>query len=363
MLAEGHDAILLTNYPKSVCARYGIPPERVVNCLWHGVMMRAWIRLPGFMQRLVLPWVHRLFGQWASRQLAAIPHDVAAIMSGVAEEALRNPGIPSLKIVIRTSAHIEEQAAILEAEERRAGVPIDRPGSWMIARELREYSAADRIWAPSSFVAGTFAARGIHPPKVFTALFGEDAPRFRLSENDACQRERRSLAGEPLQVLTVGNFSFQKGALDYAAIAQNSSGTVRFRFVGHVLDECRPLAAGLRDTVLFTGRVPEHGLKQHYAWADIFLFPTIQDGFAVVITQAIAAGLPVLATTNCAAPDLVREGETGWILPIRDPATAAARLHWCATHRLDLTRMQRQCAVIPFRTWPDAARDFVAALA
>ena len=78
--------------------------------------------------------------------------------------------------------------------------------------------------------------------------------------------------------------------------------------------------------------MPEAQLCEAYEWGDVFIFPTIEDGFATVLAQAYAAGLPILATTNCGAPDFIRQGETGWILPIRAPAEFIEQLEWCDAH-------------------------------
>ena len=59
----------------------------------------------------------------------------------------------------------------------------------------------------------------------------------------------------------------------------------------------------------------------------------------MVLAQALACGLPLLATENCGAPDFVREGETGWIVPIRSPDRLAERLRWCGEHRNELAEM------------------------
>ena len=109
----------------------------------------------------------------------------------------------------------------------------------------------------------------------------------------------------------------------------------------------------------FCPRVPQHELPRHYGWGDVFLFPTLQDGFAVVLAQAQAAGLPLLATPNCAAPELVSEGRTGWIRPIRDATAYVDQLRWCATHREQLAAMVDAVAASHMpRDWLTVAQDF-----
>src|SRR5205823_1798152 len=92
---------------------------------------------------------------------------------------------------------------------------------------------------------------------------------------------------------------------------------------------------------------------------DVFVFPTIEDGYAVVLAQAAASGLPILTTVNCSGPDLVRENETGWVLPIRCPGSFVDRLRWCLAHRSELATMVG-AAYDDFRPrdWSDVATDF-----
>jgi glycosyltransferase involved in cell wall biosynthesis len=163
-----------------------------------------------------------------------------------------------------------------------------------------------------------------------------------------------------LRVLTVGTFSLRKGAFDYVKIASTMKERCQFRFVGAVETD----AAGLREqaggSIEFRPKRPQYALPSEYEWADLFLFPTLEDGYAVVLAQAQAAGLPIFATTNCAAPDLVVQGETGWVLPIRRPDLFIERLRWYDQRREELAAMAKTVYdAYRMRDWSDVARDFV----
>ncbi len=91
----------------------------------------------------------------------------------------------------------------------------------------------------------------------------------------------------------------------------------------------------------------------------MFFAPTLEDGFQIVLGQVGASALPILTTTNGAGPDLVREGETGWVLPIRSPEAFAERLRWCDTHRKELAAMVHHLySHYQPRDWSDVASDF-----
>ena len=359
LIRAGVQVILLTNYPKYVAERFGIPKENVINCVSHGVMSRLIERTGGWRWKSVFePFLHSWFSKWAARILRRVDTDAIHVFSGVGEELMSGiPGRP-LKLLARASAHIRTQARLLEEETARCGQPIDHPSPWRLSREEREYKMSDLIIVNSSFARESFEAEGVPPEKIRTLLLGAQLERFRASEDDIERRCARILAGEPLRVLTVGSFSFQKGALDLLEIAKRVNGRMKFRMVGDVAsDMLRLKKAG---PVEFIGRQPQFSLPSIYRDADLFLFPTIEDGYPVVLSQAQAAGLPVLATPNCSAPDIVKENKNGWVLPIRNPGAFVEKLEWCDSNREALARMVRFTyeAEQP-RDWAQVASDLI----
>src|SRR5262249_46368757 len=132
------------------------------------------------------------------------------------------------------------------------------------------------------------------------------------------------------------------GLWDLVEIVNKLAGlNFEFQFVGPQSPEADMLIASLAGKVTVVPKQPQAELPERYAWGDLFIFPTIEDGYAVVLAQAAAAGLPLLTTSNCAGPDLVREGETGWVLPIRSPEEFVERLKWCEAHRPEMASMAR----------------------
>lgn len=365
LLARGHDVQLFTNYPRWAVARFGVPAERVVSDWKHGIATRFFSFI---MHRLGVSypeaWLHQNFGAWAARRVARSEWDVVFCFSGVSEELINAvKGSRSQSWLCRGSCHIRTQAELLQAEMRRAGVSIDQPSEWMIEREEREYANADVIVTLSDFAGQTFDGTG-DEAKVVVLPLGVDVANFRLSPEKTEARRQRILSGAKLRVLFVGAKSYQKGLIDLAQIARTLTGRFEFRFVGPEEPQARPLLDTMRAHAELVPVVPEAQLCQVYEWGDIFIFPTIQDGFAVVLTQAYAAGLPILATTNCGAPDFIRDGETGWILPIRAPEEFIDRLDWCERHRAELADVVTRVAhEFQPRTWGDVASDLEMAIA
>jgi Glycosyltransferase len=90
----------------------------------------------------------------------------------------------------------------------------------------------------------------------------------------------------------------------------------------------------------FHGAIPQSELFHRYAEADALVFPTLCDGFGMVVTEAFAHGLPVITTDRAGAADIVRHGENGLIVPGGDVAALAATMDWCIDHRSELSNMR-----------------------
>ncbi len=361
LLARGHDVLLLTNYPRWAARRFGLPAERVRPFLLHGIASRIRSRtISRFGSSLGEPTLQQAFGSWAAKNVRR-DADVVYAFSGVAEEVLRTlhgPGRPQVWLV-RGSSHIRSQHSLLGDEEARVGAPIDKPTAWSIDREEREYALAKRIVTLSTFSYSTFLDRPALANKAILLLSAVDTSRFRPSDEVVAERIRRIEEGKPLRVLTVGTFSFRKGAYDLLEAAAALHGKMQFRFVGDLPAETRRLQTRARHYVDMRPRVMEANLVEHYNWADIFLFPTIEDGFPAVVSQAQAAGLAVITTPNGSGPNVVRHAESGWIVPIRSPNAITDILLFCDTHRAALGKVTHATfALFKQRDWSAMAADF-----
>jgi glycosyltransferase involved in cell wall biosynthesis len=100
--------------------------------------------------------------------------------------------------------------------------------------------------------------------------------------------------------------------------------------------------------------VPRPELFDIYRRAGILVFPSLCEGFGMVITEAMANGLPVITTCNTAGPDLIEAGKNGFLVPIRDSERLAETMQWCLDHRDDVFAMGRAAAATVARwQWSD----------
>jgi alpha-maltose-1-phosphate synthase len=144
-------------------------------------------------------------------------------------------------------------------------------------------------------------------------------------------------------VLYVGSLGQRKG-LSYALDAVDSLGSqVSLTLIGKVTaPQCRPLMAALRRHH-WIETLPHPQILEQMRQHDVLLFPTLFDGFGLVITEALSQGLPVITTINSGAPECIRDGVEGFLVPIRNSQAIAERLQQLADDRDQLAAMRQAC--------------------
>lgn len=189
------------------------------------------------------------------------------------------------------------------------------PGRRFSDREREEWKNATLILCSSEFVRRGVAEYGGPAERCVVMPYAAD-PRF-----SAARRPRPH--GGPLRVLTVGAIGLRKGSPYVQRAAELLAGRAHFRMVG-------PIGVGeagrqrLAACVDLVGSVPRSDVLSHYAWADVFLLPSLCEGSAGVIYEALTAGLPVITTENSGS--VVRDGIEGFLVPIRDAEAISERL-------------------------------------
>lgn len=360
LLAQGHEVTLFTNYPKWAVARFGIDKAYVCSFGLHGLVTKIAARLSQFHIPFPEASLHQWFGRWAARWLKKDEWDVVHCWSGISKELLQTKQPNCVYILLRGSSHIEVQTRLLQEEAERTGHSLDMPSPWMQQRELEEYEITDLVLVLSTFTRNSFLDMGYPPEKVVTVLAGTDVASFTASEETIEARCNRICAGEPLRVLNVGTFSYRKGMYDVEEVIYDlNDKNIEFRFVGPVAPEAVDLADKLSADATFIPKQPHYELPSFYSWGDVFLLPTIEDGFQTVLSQTAASSLPIITTANGAGLDLVEPGRTGWVVPIREPQAIIDALLWGDTHREELAKMVRHMYedFTPY-TWDDSATDF-----
>lgn len=176
-----------------------------------------------------------------------------------------------------------------------------------LARKDEELRLADRIFVASQFVAKTIEEfpGTVAPVKVIPYGFPpvSDGRDYSIVGNS-----------RPLKLLFVGMLSQQKGIANLFAAVEGLGRHVELTVVGRKsVNDCRAL-----DTALAKHRwipsLPHDEVLQLMREQDVLAFPSLFEGFGLVITEAMSQGTPVITTDRTAGPDLITHGRNGWLI-------------------------------------------------
>jgi glycosyltransferase involved in cell wall biosynthesis len=185
------------------------------------------------------------------------------------------------------------------------------------AREEEEWSTANMVLCGSDFVKQEVVKCGGAAEKCKIIPYGVDI-KFWVPNKPYRDIDTR------LKVLTIGTVGLRKGTPYVMNVAKALSKLAEFKLVGSTKDISSAAISNLVDKVKLIGLVPKSQVYQYYAWADVFLLPSLCEGSATVTYEAMASGLPVICTPNTGS--VVRDGIDGFIVPIRDPEAIMSKL-------------------------------------
>jgi glycosyltransferase involved in cell wall biosynthesis len=223
---------------------------------------------------------------------------------------------------------------LLTEEQKRwksAYPPVSRQFN---LRGAESADTGDYIFAESTFVRDSFIEEGADPARVFVGTLPLNIEWFGPSEP---QRPK----ARPLTLLNTGALCLRKGTpylLEAFRLILKKEPRAVLRLTEAIRDDAREILRRHADLPIEWAPIfnlqREDQRRQYIARlqsSDIFLFPSLEDGFGYVVAEAMACGLPVITTRNTGAADLIQPGVNGEMVPIRDPAaTAEAALKWWA---------------------------------
>jgi glycosyltransferase involved in cell wall biosynthesis len=188
----------------------------------------------------------------------------------------------------------------------------------------RVFARAAQVTVISTPLVGRVRALGVPADRITVVPMPLDDATFdgRAPEND---RERE-------QVLFVGRLVERKGA-EFAirAVARVRDARLVVAGDGPERPSLERLARqlGVEARVTFTGMLTPTDVAAHYRRASVLVFPAVtdwkgeQEGFGMVLVEAMRSGLPIVATRSGGIPDVIRDLDTGLLVPERDPAALA----------------------------------------
>ncbi len=227
-----------------------------------------------------------------------------------------------------------------------------------LARKDAELQLAQKVVVASTFTKNTLAEANISAP-IDVISYGAPAPIF---------SEIKKPQGA-LKVLFAGSLGQRKGLSYLLKACEMLKDDVELTLLGRkAASDCPPLEAATRRYRWIPTSNHAGVLKEMYEH-DVLVFPSLFEGFGLVVLEAMAQGTPVITTIHTCGPDVIQDGIDGYIVPIRSAEAIAGKLDLLATDRARLMAMKaaarEKAELHPWKTYRqrlvEMARDLIEA--
>jgi glycosyltransferase involved in cell wall biosynthesis len=327
--ARGSLRAVFSGYPRLKLREERLPPELVRTFPWlHAPYVGAIAhgRFVGGRARRLWEYLDRVtLDRYVSAHMPSC--DLFVGLSSSALRSGRAAHAQGAKYVCdRGSAHIRVQDQLLREEHALWGLPYDGIDPRVLDLEEREYAEADCITVPSNFAMRSFTGAGVATEKLRRLPYGVDVSRFEQTARPDPER---------FDIVFVGIMSLRKGVQylteAYGKIVHRAKS---LSFVGpasaELIDLLKRRARWYPETRVM-GPVAQSELKHLLSKSHVLVLPSIEDGFGMVLAQAMACGCPVIGTHHTGTEDLLGpKGGEGFVVPVRDSDALAQRLQQLA---------------------------------
>jgi glycosyltransferase involved in cell wall biosynthesis len=283
---------------------YGLPRKCCISLFWILAPFAFLERKSWFGKEFwadIRRWLQDLVTSWIMRKA-----DVLIAMSGEFNRSMKKAKKDGAIIICeRGSKHILDQKHILDANPLVKVSPISNEN---VDRELKSYEIADYIAVGAAHVEASFLKRGFPKEKFFFNPYGVALKDFHSVDN----------ASKEYDFLMVGTWSYQKGCdLIAEAISRTQYTLLHVGALGDI-----PFPEG--NQFKHVPPVDQRELYKYYAQAKVFILPSRQDGLAMVLAQAVACHLPIIASADGGACDLKERVAMPEYISILDELSADA---------------------------------------
>jgi glycosyltransferase involved in cell wall biosynthesis len=309
--------------------------------------------VPGMLRpksRRLFLWQDHGFDRWVGSHLEAC--DFIHAMPGQALHTFRAAKKLGIRTVLNhATGPAREWVRIMRPEYERVGLRLEKECLYddaYFSREDEEYALADFHCVASTLVRDQLTDLGIPAERIWVVPYGADtnARVFRRAEH----------ASPPpaFRILFAGQISLRKGIRTLLeALTHANRSHWKMDFIGSRSPETAKDIAAYRGAtpLTFHGTVPQEQLARAMRDSSVLVLPSLEEGFGLVIPQALNCGCPCIVSDRVGGRDCVRHRENGSVFPVNDAAALAAELEWWERNP---ARPKESF------TWTEAARTLVA---
>jgi glycosyltransferase involved in cell wall biosynthesis len=311
---------VVTAHPPRAYRRYTFPPQYI--SFTPPVYLPGWLagKVAGLsrLEKMLNRWASRTFDQMAAKRLGQAEVVIAWAWSARKTfEAAKARGIRCILEECGT-ANAYQEALLQEEYDRQHLLRTNVLHPIVIENEKAECELADGILCPSEYVARSFEVYGIPRRKCLVIPYASNPKLF----------ARPKIWDESIfRILYVGSVGVRKGILYLLqALALLPRRKFHCTVIGHIEHGFTNKLAEYEGFFEHIDRVPHEQLPAYYQKASVFVLPTLDEGMAYVVTEALCSGTPVITTPHSGAEGTIINGENGFLVPIRDPQAIAQAL-------------------------------------
>lgn len=303
---------LISTYPKFAIQKFGIAPH-LSHSVWAlELISRLWDKMPGQLKQKYNAQFLLLeqFDREVARNISSDCNLLVGWAGACYESFRRAKEIRAVTVVERGSSHMQYQTQILTEEYEKWGLTFSATHPRVYEREIETYAEADYISVPSLYAKQSFLDIGTPAKKLIHVPYGTSLTEFYPVPKE----------DDVFRVIHCGGITIRKG-VQYLlqAFYELQLPSAELWLVGSVDPEIEPFLTKYQSAqIIAKGKHPQYKLRHFYSQCSVFCLASIEDGFGMVIPQAMACGIPVIHTTNTGGKDIVRDGVDGFCVPIRD---------------------------------------------
>jgi len=225
-----------------------------------------------------------------------------------------------------------------------------------LARKDEELMLADQIIVASQFTAKTLLSFPGSLSTIKVIPYG-------FPPVVSCRSYSRYIYNKPLKLLFVGSLSQRKGIANLFEAVASLKSQVELTIVGQkVTDNCLPLNVELSKH-RWIPSFPQEKVLQLMRDHDVLVFPSLFEGFGLVITEAMSQGTPVITTDRTAGPDLIQHGENGWLVKAGSTSALKAAIEELLYNPRQIARVGANAIEsAQKRPWPVYGRELAEAV-
>jgi len=307
---RGYLGRIFTSYPWFAVKHSKIPRDKVSCLFLKEILERGLYKIPCLSNKIDIPYfIANFFDDQVAGRIE--PCDIFIGASAYSLHTIRKirSSFAAKVIIERVSSHTEAYWDILKEEYERLKIKLNLPSADVIEKELAEYQEADYIAVPSAFAKQTFLNKNFPESKLISIPWGVDIEAFRpVAKNDKAFR-----------IIVVGMRVIKGIHYLLQAIDELKIKNLQLWLIGGMVDETlKPFLKKYSKIFRYLGAIPQSQLYKYYSQGSLSVLFSVEDGFGMTLSEAMACGLPVICSDSVGAKDIVRNNIDGFIVPTRD---------------------------------------------